>query len=65
MPPKSKTDDDGETKIKKPSTAYFCFLNERRSKFREENPEMTMCNITKALTEVWKKLTDEERKKYD
>ena len=26
--------------------------------------EMSMCQITKALTEVWHKLTDDEKKKY-
>ena len=40
-------------------------MNERRGKFREENPEMKMGQITQALTEVWKKLNDQERKKYE
>ena len=26
---------------------------------------MSMCQITKALTEVWKKLTEEEKQKYE
>ena len=41
------------------------FMNDRRNKFKEDNPDMTMCQITKALTEVWKKMTDNEKKKYD
>ena len=64
MGPKGKATDDG-TKIKRPMSSYFLFMNDRRNKFREDNPDMTMCQITKALTEVWKKLTDEEKKKYE
>ena len=45
-------------------SSYFMFMNDRRTKFREDNPEMSMCQITKALTEVWHKLTEDEKKKY-
>ena len=51
-------------KPKRAMSSYFMFMNDRRAKFREDNPEMSMCQITKALTEVWHKLTDDEKKKY-
>lgn len=54
-----------ETKIKRPCSAYFQFMNDRRAGFKEKNPDMTMCQITKGLTEVWKSLSEDERKKYD
>ena len=60
-----KAKDADPNKIKKPCSAYFQFMNDRRNKFREDNPDMSMCQITKALTEVWKKLTDEEKQKYE
>lgn len=56
---------DDKNKPKRPMSSYFLFMNERRGPFREKNPDHTMCQITKALTEVWKKLTDDEKKKYD
>lgn len=60
---KAKTDAD-VNKPKRAMSSYFMFMNDRRAKFREDNPEMSMCQITKALTEVWHKLTDDEKKKY-
>ena len=60
-----KSSQEEETKIKKPQTAFFFFINERRNKFKEDNPDLSMCQITKSLSEVWKALTDAERKKYD
>ena len=62
---KKGNDTEEANKIKKPMSSYFHFMNERRTKFREDNPEMKMGQITQALTEVWKKLNDEERKKYE
>ena len=56
---------EDSAKIKRPMSSYFLFMNDRRNKFKDDNPDMTMCQITKALTEVWKKLTDEEKKKYE
>ena len=54
-----------EVKIKRPCSAYFQFMNERRAGFKEKNPDMSMCQITKGLTEVWRALTEDEKKKYD
>ena len=68
MPPKkaaAKQASQEEIKIKKPVTSFFHFINDRRNKFKEDNPDMSMCQITKALSEVWKGLTDDERKKYE
>ena len=64
MGKKAATSEDS-AKIKRPMSSYFQFMNDRRMKFKDDNPDMTMCQITKALTEVWKKLTDEEKKKYE
>lgn len=60
-----KAASEDQAKVKRPMSSYFLFMNDRRNKFKEDNPDMTMCQITKALTEVWKKLTDEEKKKYE
>ena len=54
-----------EVKIKRPCSSYFQFMNERRAGFKEKNPDMTMCQITKGLTEVWRALTEDEKKKYE
>ena len=61
----TKAKDVDPNKIKRPCSSYFQFMNDRRNKFKEDNPDMTMCQITKALTEVWKKLTEEEKGKYE
>ena len=55
---------DGD-KVKKPQTSFFLFMNDRRAKFKEDNPELSLGQITKGLTDVWKALTDDEKKKYD
>ena len=30
-------------KPKRAMSSYFMFMNDRRTKFREDNPEMSMC----------------------
>ena len=52
-------------KIKRPCSAYFQFMNDRRAGFKEKNPNLSMCQIVKGLTEVWHALTDQEKKKYE
>lgn len=61
---KAQAGSDDVAKPKRAMSSYFMFMNDRRTKFREDNPEMSMCQITKALTEVWHKLTEDEKKKY-
>merc|ERR1711998_476339 len=65
LPMTKKGADAEENKPKKPLSAFFFFMNERRAKFKEDNPDMSMCQISKGLTEVWKALTEDEKKKYD
>ena len=37
-----KTSTEEPQKIKKPLTAYFIFLNDRRVEFKEKNPDLSM-----------------------
>jgi upstream-binding transcription factor len=56
---------EGDTKVKRPTSSFFLFMNDRRSKFKEDNPDLALGQITKGLTEVWKALKEDEKKKYD
>lgn len=52
-------------KPKKPLTSFFTYLVEKRSIVEKENPTLTSKDIIKKLSEVWKSLSPEVRKKYE
>lgn len=50
---------------KKPQTSYFLYMNANRDSVKKANPDLAFGPLTKKLTEMWKALTEEERKKYE
>ena len=60
MPPKKLTEEP-----KRPMTAYFIFMQEKRESIREEDPNVGLVDLAKKMGERWKGLSDEGRKVYD
>ncbi|XP_008557980.1 high mobility group protein 20A [Microplitis demolitor] len=52
------------TAPKQPLTGYFRFLNDRRDKVRNENPNMSFADITKFLAAEWSSLPGEQKQQY-
>lgn len=48
----------------RPHTAYELFAKQERPKIRAEHPEWGLGEISKSLSQHWKKVTDEERKTF-
>lgn len=46
---------------KQPLTGYVRFLNERREKLRQENPNLSFSEITRQLGGEWSKLVPREK----
>ena len=65
----TKADKTGKEKDpnapKRPQSAYFLFMNDRRPALQKEKPELKFGDLTKALTEDWKALSEKDRKKYE
>ncbi len=61
---KSKNPKD-ENKPKKPLTAFFIFLSDKRGEIKAENPELSVAQISKVVSERWKLLSDDEKAIYD
>lgn len=50
---------------KRPQSAYFIFMQEKRSKIQQDNPDITSIGgIAKLVGQMWKDLSHEERKPY-
>lgn len=49
---------------KQPLTGYVRFLNERREKLRQENPNLSFSEITRQLGGEWSKLVPREKQRY-
>eukprot|EP00522_Entomoneis_paludosa_P008598 CAMPEP_0172442372 /NCGR_PEP_ID=MMETSP1065-20121228/2822_1 /TAXON_ID=265537 /ORGANISM="Amphiprora paludosa, Strain CCMP125" /LENGTH=905 /DNA_ID=CAMNT_0013192211 /DNA_START=91 /DNA_END=2808 /DNA_ORIENTATION=- len=78
-PPKEDDDDDDEEKSpkkrkkkakdpnapKKAQTAYILYASKMRSTVKEDNPDASFGELTKIVSERFKALSDEERKKWD
>ena len=78
MPPKEKvtktkvkaqedsdSDDMAEyAKPKKGLTSFFIFLKERREQYIKENPDSKPKDVTKELSKVWNKMTDNEKSEF-
>ena len=49
---------------KKPLGTYFIFLAHNRDAIKKKHPELSMCQQTKKISEEWKSLSEDEKKKY-
>ena len=61
MKKRSKKDKDAR---KRPLSAYFFFIQERRETLKKEKPNLDNKELIKAMGEEWNKLSDEEKKTY-
>ena len=52
---KAKKDPDAP---KRPSSAYFIWMNEQRQSIKAANPEFSVTDISKKAGEMWSTLTD-------
>lgn len=43
---------------KRPQSAYFLWLNENRDKIREDNPGISITEVSKKAGELWKEVED-------
>ena len=60
----SKKDRD-PSQPKRAQSAYFLWLNDHRSQIKEENPGISITDISKKAGEMWKKIeADEKAVKY-
>ncbi|NXS49050.1 TFAM factor, partial [Balaeniceps rex] len=50
---------------KRPLTAYFRFLKEHRSAFRQKNPEMSNIELVKKIAGAWKELPASQKQVYE
>ena len=50
---------------KKPQTSYFLYMNAKRPEVKAADPKLTFGELTKKLTEMWKALSDTDRKVYE
>ena len=50
-------------KPKRKPNAYMNFVKENRPKIVKENPDMGFTDIGRKLGEMWRELTDDEKKK--
>ncbi len=49
---------------KRASSAWIFYTSEKRSELHEENPDKKMTELTTIMSEMWRNLTDEEKKPY-
>ena len=54
----------GESKPKRKPNAYINFVKKNRPKVIEEFPDLSFTEIGSKLGEMWRALSDEEKKKY-
>ncbi|NWI92089.1 TFAM factor, partial [Pitta sordida] len=50
---------------KRPLSAYFRFMKDNRSAFREKNPEVNNMELIKKLAGAWKALPDSQKQVYE
>ena len=55
---KSKKSNKDPNAPKRPQSAYFLWLNENRDRIREENPGITITEVSKIAGELWKEVED-------
>ena len=54
----------GAEKPKRKPNAYMNFVKKIRPEVVKENPDLSFTDIGKRLGEMWRALTDEEKKKF-
>ncbi|EAY01387.1 HMG box family protein [Trichomonas vaginalis G3] len=47
-----------------PASPYICFCKEKRPQVKADNPGIAFGDIAKKLGEMWKNLSEEEKKPY-
>merc|ERR1712154_654782 len=50
---------------KRPLTAYFLFMNDKRESYKSANPDAGFGGVAKLAAADWKKLKNKEKKKYE
>ena len=45
-------------------SAWIIFTTEQRPKFKSENPEKSTTELTTLMSQEWRNMTDEDKKKY-
>ncbi|XP_012942968.2 FACT complex subunit SSRP1 [Aplysia californica] len=55
---KRKNKNKDPNKPKRPQSAYFLWLNEHREQIKEENPGISITDVSKKAGEMWKAVTD-------
>ena len=61
---KKKTIPKDPNREKRPLTPYFIFANEKRAEVKSQNPDIKITEISKKLGEMWKNLSDDEKRIY-
>lgn len=51
-------------KPKKPQTAYFCFMADKRAEIKSSNPDLDHKELVKKMGEEWNKLSEKGKEKY-
>lgn len=49
---------------KKPKSAFLFFSSDRRPSLRQEQPDLSMLDVSRVLGEEWNHLTEEEKEPY-
>lgn len=63
---KGKNDQqDNAKKVKRPLSGYMYFCKEKRPALAAEHPDMKMVELSKMLGQMWKELSDEEKRPFD
>ena len=47
---------------KRPATAFMLFVNSKRAEIKENNPDAKVTDIGRIAGQMWKELTDEQKK---
>lgn len=61
---KGKKSKNVSKESKRPLGAFMLFRKDKYQKVKEENPDMKMGDIMKEIGEMWKALSEKEKKKY-
>jgi hypothetical protein len=62
---KANKKDKDPNAIKRPTSAYFAFMNATRAATKAKNPNASMTDQTKLMTTIWKAQSEKERAKWD
>ncbi|CAG0899999.1 unnamed protein product [Darwinula stevensoni] len=62
---RKKGGEKDETKPKRPMSAYFRWLNASRDRIKEENPGISITELTKKAGELWREMSASDKKPYE